>query len=364
VTSDEPWSDVWHTQLHYTFQLSGENKVYFLQPPTGWRFSNLFRFTFRRQTRESSITLVQYINYLPAVLGLVSVYINDKLNQLRFIFNLSAKEKKNLLIWHFDPMRSCYFFSGKKEIKHIYHVVDPYAGTMLDAKLASSADLVVVTSPKFLNHYRELNVNVLHVRQGADISFFQSGLDQYRERKSTDERVLLIGTLSNELDLDLLGMLAEKHGYKFLFIGPDKFTSAEIRNRFTQLVSKGSFTWLGQMAPAAFLPYLVAGKAGVIAYDHHNRPVNNLRSPLKVITYLAAGKPVITNIDCEIPELLGKGIYFAGDHKTFIDLLGKVYRNELPFDTAAVSAYLESVSYKKLIADILAALPAGKVSHA
>ena len=41
VTSDEPWSDVWHTQIHYAAQLSRLYNVVFLGPPNKWSIRNL-----------------------------------------------------------------------------------------------------------------------------------------------------------------------------------------------------------------------------------------------------------------------------------------------------------------------------------
>ena len=68
-----------------------------------------------------------------------------------------------------------------------------------------------------------------------------------------------------------------------------------------------------------------------------------------MISYLAAGKSIISNIDCEIPTLMGKAIFKVGTEAEYFELIEKGFRNELPFDQHAVDAYLKSIEYDELL---------------
>jgi len=352
VTSDEPWCDVWHTQLHYANQLSKYFQITYLNPPTSWKIGKLFKWNLQPNRINNNLVVIDYINYLPAFLGKLALFFNDRLNGYRASFAYGNRKGQFNIVWRFDPMRSLYLFSHGKNIKYIYHVVDPYAGKMLDDKLAASADAVVVTSPKFYDHYKQLNPNVLLIKQGLDIAFFEYHRQQHLDTKYGD-RVLLVGTLSDDIDWLLLDWLVSEHQFKFLFIGPYQIRNEKWKNLIDIHEHSGMFKLLGPKAPAQFAPYLFSAKAGVICYDFGSNPVNNLRSPLKVITYLAAYKPVITNIDCEIPELNGKGIFFTEDRNQFATWLNEAMADKLALDQFKINSYLQSVSYIGLIEQIL-----------
>src|SRR6187549_1338554 len=80
VTSDEPWCDIWHTQLHYAFQLSKRTKVIFLGPPDPWKPGNLFKLKQNHYPVNSNLEVVTYHNFIPAKFGKISLWINDRIN--------------------------------------------------------------------------------------------------------------------------------------------------------------------------------------------------------------------------------------------------------------------------------------------
>ncbi|HEX5001890.1 MAG TPA: hypothetical protein VFW78_05305 [Bacteroidia bacterium] len=352
VTSDEPWCEVWHTQLHYANQLSNYFKVIYLNPPTTWKFSKLFTWSLNPKQINNNLTVIEYVNYLPAFLGKLALFINDRMNGYRAQNASGDKTGHFDIVWRFDPMRSFYLFPSNKEIKYIYHVVDPYAGKMLDENLAKSADAVIVTSPKFYQHYNQLNNNVLLVKQGVDTAFYEHRRKQ-QYASAFNDRVLLLGTLSDDIDWLFLDWLVKEHHFKFLFIGPFQIKNEKWRDLIAGHERTGMFKLLGPKSPEDFAPYLFAAKVGVICYDAGSNPVNNLRSPLKVITYLAAFKPVITNIDCEIPDLLNKGIFFTEDRNRFASWIDDAMSGKLTIDEFQIKNYLQSVSYTGLIDLIL-----------
>ncbi|MBL0343231.1 MAG: hypothetical protein IPP71_21650 [Bacteroidetes bacterium] len=357
VSSDESWSDIWHTQLHYSYQLSKRYEVIFMNPPKGWKFSNLFRFKVESIQVFEHLTLTGYYNFLPSSLGKWVLKVNDKVNEILLNRLLHCRKNQQFIFWHFDPFRSLYTFSGNTNCKHIYHVIDPIAGHHHDLEFSKMANLVVITSPKFLNHYTALNKNVLQISQGVDLDFYRNHmLEDTPDTLISKNSVLLLGTISDDIDFELLGKIALRFPVGLVLIGPDKTVKQESKNRFKELLAVKGVHWLGPMKPENFKEHVMACKIGIIAYDSSNNQKNNLRSPLKVISYLGCHKPVISNIDCEIPVLLNKAIYFVDKEESYFNLIEKCYTDQLNFDTIAVDEYLASIDYNYLLKIIFSAL--------
>lgn len=355
VTSDEPWGDIWHTQLHYAHQLSKRYHVYYFDPPLPWQPNNLFRIRTTSRAISERLTVIRYFNFLPSALGKLALRINDFVNE-RLLFKMMKKHHGRMhpLVWHFDPFRSFYTLR-KHGVKHIYHVVDPIAGSHLDVEQSKNADVVVITSPKFASHYQALNKSVLKVAQGADTAFLREHESGIASLPSSDS-ILLLGTISDEIDFSILKNLAHRFPGKLVIIGPDNTRNAWHKEQFRELTAIKGVTWLGPMDPSVFRKHLQACRLGIIAYDNSKHDRNNLRSPLKVISYLAAGKSIISNIDCEIPLLMGKAIYKVSTEAEYFGLIERGFRNELYFDQNAVDTYLKSIEYDELLRQIFVQL--------
>jgi len=358
LTSDEPWSDIWHTQLHYAYQVSKRCKVFYLNPPGPWKISNLFDFKPESKQISENLKVVRYKNLLPSFIGILSVFINDFINEILIKKQIPGfNSKSKLVVWHFDPFRSLYIFRKFSNAKHVYHVVDPVVGYHLDKEMALMADLVIVTSPKFLSHYQSLNKNVMQVGQGVDLDFFNEKFtpDSLKSLVSYDS-ILLLGTFSDEIDYRFLHLLAARYPGKLVLIGPDKTVADDTKATLEKLKSIPGVQWLGPMNPVVFHKHLVACRVGIITYTYSNYERNNLRSPLKVISYLACGKCIISNIDCEMPDLTNKAIYIVDNDNAYFELLDASYKNELQFDESAVGEFLSAMDYQKLLTTIFAGM--------
>ncbi len=354
VTSDEPWSAVWMPQLHYAYQLSRRCNVIFLGPPEPWTLKSLFRFRYKPEKYNDRLLRIRYLNVLPLSLGNIALRINDWINE-RVIRKtiLSGTTLPDLIAWRFDMIRSIFLFDDRKEARQVFHVIDPIVTCEYDKPLSRSAELVIVTSPKFIDHYRALNNNVLQIAQGVDLDFYMEPA-RYSEGDVavSKDSVLLLGSFTDDINYLLLKKIAKQVPNNLVLIGPKRFSSDVKEGQFDDLIKENKVHWLGAMEPVAFRPHLDACKAGIICYDHDINANNKLRSPLKAIGYLAAGKCIISNIDCEIPSLVGKAIYNVDDDNSFFPMISKIYSGELNFDKIAVEKYLKSIDYNTLLAGI------------
>src|SRR5688572_8006077 len=352
VTSDEPWSDVWMPQLHYAYQLSKRYNVIFLGPPATWSIRSLFRLKHEAKKYNDRLIVINYLNVLPLFIGKLAVFINDLINQKLISKKITVNSKlPDLIMWRFDPFRSMYIYNDKNKARQVFHVIDPIAGKDLDIPLTKMSELVITTSPKFMDHYKALNKKVILLRQGVDIDFYNSAVTSEDINSSiAKDSVLLLGSFTDDIDYLFLKKIADHISTNLVFIGPMKILKHEKVTQFNDLIGKDNVHWLGPMEPNKFLSYLKACNVGIISYDHDNNPNNKFRSPLKAIGYLAAHKCIISNIDCEIPSLQNKAIYILNDEQAYLKLLDKSFAGSLLFDEEAVKRYLASIDYDNLIA--------------
>lgn len=359
ITSDEPWSAVWHTQLHYAWQLSMRNRVIYVNPPKPWKFSKLFYSADTNFSVSPQLIVVPYQNVLPSFLGKAAMFINDWFTGCRINKVLSKwTDVKVSEAWHFDRYRGYFLYRGRKSVKHIYHIVDPYLAEKNDRLFAESSDLVILTSPKHLKHYLDINPNTIRIPQGVDLDFYKQDINSESMEAASGfkDSILLLGTLTYDVDFEFLTTVASRYPGKLLIIGPDKINNPESRSKFEKLLEVPGVNWLGPMKPSDFLPYLKVCKVGVIVYRKTESGNNNLRSPLKVINYLAAGKCVISNIDCEIPSLLNEAVYTVSSSDEYLNLIDAAMNGNLQFNNSLVDRYLREVSYDHLLGKIYSVL--------
>ena len=62
ITSNEPWGDIWYTKHNYAYELSKTNKVFFLNPPKGWRQNSLKNIKIRSEKINGQIFNVGFKN--------------------------------------------------------------------------------------------------------------------------------------------------------------------------------------------------------------------------------------------------------------------------------------------------------------
>lgn len=353
VTSDEPWCDIWHTQLHYTFQLSKQHRVFFIGPPDRWNPIRWLNDSPDIIKVSDNLTLLSYRNYFPARFGIIAMWINDFFNELR-IKRIAGENfaNRHLLMWRFDHFRGFYLFRNKKNSKELFHVIDPIMHARYNELFAKSAELVLVTSPKFLESYLHFNPNTILVPQGIDLDSYNTSVPDLSIHGIAVNAIVLLGTLSDSVDYLLLYRIAERFPEQLVVIGPDRIVSDEQRKEWERVLNSNNMRWLGAMRPTDFIPYLKVCRLGLICYSSTGKSDNNLRSPLKVISYLAAGKMVISNIDCEIPELENVAIHIVNNPDLVIERIADALSGKLDFDKESVGAYLRKIEYKNLIRDI------------
>jgi glycosyltransferase involved in cell wall biosynthesis len=360
VTSDEPWSDVWHTQIHFAFQLSKIYNVIFLGPPSKWGFGTVFKSLAINKVSDSLIAIA-YLNILPARLGRFAVWFNDLFNE--YVISRMCKRFSwydHFIVWHFDRYRSVHIWRSNQEVSHIYHVIDPVANLNYDRYLARFSDMVIVVSPRYLTHYQKLNKEVMLQGQGFDPTF--SGVIPKDLSEYQPDSILLLGTLLDDVGFELLIEIAEKFKErKLVIIGPNRVADPNRLNLLNHLLTLKNVIWTGPLPPEKHLPYIWASSVCLVAYEITGKVQGKnhiLSTPLKVLTYLACKKPVVSNINCEIPSLKDHGIFEEFDEKSFIDRVGWCLNQKNAIDIDLVDGFLNDNNYPKIISRVIDRLSA------
>lgn len=354
VTSDEPYSKMWHTQLIYTEYLSKSNTVYFINPPKKWEFKNLFCNSLKETQVSSNLTILNYINKLPVFLNAFNRF-NEYYNEQKISKLLNRVGLKKVLIWQFDSYRNSFsnnFFDKSILVKRIYHVIDPFYNNPIDRWLCEISDLIIVTSPRNNNYYSNYSKKLINVSQSLDIELqmklINSNATIWPKLKSN--YFVLLGTLSDDIDFDWILHSLDNKDFKLVIIGKVIGLSKQ-KKKFELLFEHPRVEYLGLLSPQEFYPILKHANAGLIVYNEDRR--SKVCSPLKALNYIISELPVITNIDCEIPELLNNSIYFASTEKEFQCYISSAFNKILTPNLVVVNSYLAKVSISLSVETII-----------
>lgn len=353
ITSDEPYSNMWHTQLIYTEFLSKTNRVYFINPPTKWYLKKLFFNSLNIKKENDNLFVINYINKLPSSFSLFQKW-NELYNEKKIAQILKKNNYKNILVWHFDSFRNAFsnsFFDSQISLKRIYHVIDPFYNNPLDKYLCQKANKIVVTSPRNNLFYEKYSNKIINIPQCLDIELQKELINakQIKQSKFKDHYFVLLGTISDDIDFDWILECLKIKEFKLVIIG--KVIQLKIYvDKWNFILNHLQVDYLGLCSPAEFYPLLKNASAGLIIYNEEKRI--GVRSPLKALNYLISQIPVITNVDCEIPQLINKGICFSDNLNNFNHYVNLVLTKKIKTNTIEADNYLNTISISNAVANI------------
>ena len=361
LLSNEVWGPVWYSKHHYAVELARTNTVLFIGPPLPWSPRNVIEPPFQVEQVQPNLWSIRTGNPCPMRLrqrlfrGWNDQWLARKLENWLKQQKLTGPR----ILWQFDPNRLTTTPLGVNWT-YLYHAVDPYQNFPSDTFLARRAGLVIAINDELFAYYQKLNERVLQVPHGF-APHPETHLDPAEEALRNERPYfLLVGTLSNDLDLNLLEAIGKRFPDKrLLLIGPDMFHTQDFRDAFQALLRRQpTIRHLGVRPAQALGPWMRGAVANLVLYQFGLTKTVGTRSPHKLIPYLAAGRPVVTTLSGLLPILEGKGLYSAPTPEQFLQLMEAAETGTLTVDEPAVAAYLESVRYPRLLERIFAALPA------
>lgn len=356
LTSNELWGDVWFSKHHYANELANlGHTVYFINPSPKWQLKNIFSFRLSIEKLRDNLYTINYNNNFPVFFfPNFFLFLNDQLNLLK-LKSLYTK-KNNIIWWKFDCYRFAWDNRFVKNHPKIYHVVDPYIETLLDEKLAKNSDLIVCTNKLLYDIYKTKNykkvIHIPHAFSNENCSIDTERVKYYRS--NYDEFILLIGSITKNIDFDLLDEIL-KNNYTIVLGGRMYPLDSEYTIKWEKLKNHPNFHFIGEVKYSDIQNLICAAKICIVAYK--NEGLNRYRVPLKITDYIKQNKPVITTINAGMDELVNKIVFEVNSKEEFCQKLTYLYEIKMENSSNAnLINYIKDNSYKKFIDKILVEL--------
>jgi hypothetical protein len=347
ITSDEPWGDVWHTQLHYAYELSKLFNVIYINPPVKG-IKKMLKSKIKPIDINNNLRIVNYIRLVPLKFGRLSILINDFITSVLIKFNLPSYN--NIILWRIDHFRLHHLFFIKVKYS-IYHVIDHWIEFPEDKMLAQSSDMVIYTSPRLANHYVGLSKRHINIPQGISEEEFITDKNIIDNLKLKYGKYMFsCSTFSDSVDIEiLLAVAREFSNINLVLAGPVIFEKKENIYLFNKLINMENVYYLGILSGKELKNYIAAAVICLIHYPFSLQSKFLVRSPHKILNYLAQCKPVVTSFKCEIESLEDNVIFYASNLNDYINYIHKILTKELSFNQSEIYAYLNDVKYENLI---------------
>ncbi|MCH2023550.1 MAG: hypothetical protein MK207_13825 [Saprospiraceae bacterium] len=332
ITSNEPWGDLWYSKQNYAYELSKKNTVYFINPPTKWRLSNLFSNPITEGAYNENLHYINYENFLPLRSSFLN-RLNNKLISKHLKNYFQKKGIEDTILWAFDPLRlynhkllGCKF--------GIYHCVDFYYFQYLgEHELCKNSDLLFATSQRFLDDYGDFSAPKYVVPHGISSEEFITSPEELNNMDiEIKDYALYAGVIDHRMDFSLLERAITKFpDVPFLFVGPLRLYSRPIKEKdltaAKRIFEEKKYNNLHSIGSRHFKTlknYIKNAKFCISFMDmeYHANTVHHH----KTLVYLTQGKPVFGPVFSEYKDL-GNIMYMHNDGEEQLNLIESFLNN-------------------------------------
>lgn len=270
-------------------------------------------------------TIIESLNWIPNT-SVFSVF--NKLNNKKFAGEINKalmrlSFKNCVLIIDKDIFRSFYLKEFLKPRYTIYLDRDytlgfsywKRHGITLEPKLISKCDAVVCNSTDFQKNNKKYNENSFYISNGANLELFSANKTWQMPKELENLQRPLIGyvgaLISSRLDISLIANVANKlKAGTVVLIGPQDldFENSELHElkNVTFIEKKDT-----QIVPS----YLTHFDVCINPQALNEITIGNF--PLKIVEYLAMGKPVVATATNTMKEVFSNHSYLATSHSEF-----------------------------------------------
>ncbi len=254
------------------------------------------------------------------------------IKKIKKVYTLFNDHTLPLIIWSYSPLFIDYF----NQWKNSFTIFDAVNNWMEQPsfknyrkrlqnnyqKISRQSDLVFTLSPNLSDLFKRLgrSTNTYYIPSGVDLAHYQLSKQQENELIALPRPIIgYIGTIQKRIDTDLLEYLAKKNPNKsFVFVGPvwPHFLRGVRRSASSlkQLENFSNIYFLGQKSYQQLPNYLSQFDVAII--PHRLDEFTKYTAPLKLLEYLAAGKPVVSTPIGEIKKIF-PSLYFAENYSEF-----------------------------------------------
>lgn len=348
IISNEPWGDVWFSKQNYAYELSKKNRVFFVDPTSRWKLTNLFNSGVSIKKVSETLYVLSYRNFLPAI-NLPVFRFNNFIVSRRIKERLRREKATSSILWTFDPMR-LYDPAALGASYSIFHCVDKYfQGHMGERLLYSRINTVLCVSRSFLDDYRSFTDSVHYIPHGISSEDFNYG-DRPADLPPGDYG-LYVGTIDHRLDFDLIEKMVLRFSeMPFVFVGRNNIPAGNAAARLFRDNAYGNVYAIGTRHFKQ-LKHYIAHAAFCIAPMNRTVEGNDI-SHHKIFQYMALGKPVFSGIFSEYTSFSDL-LYMDNDQENLIDRMEAFLKHgeddSLP---SKRSAYVRQFTFEELLKKI------------
>lgn len=282
--------------------------------------------------------ILESINWIPST-AIFSVFnlINNK--RLAKEIKKAVKElnfEEFILINDKDIFRSFYLKELLKPRLYIYLDRDytigfgywKRHGVSLEPKLMQKSDAVICNSLDFTKSAAKQNPNSFYIGNGVDLDLFNNNTSwEFPERFREIPRPIIgyVGAiLSSRLDIDLITQTArDRPDWSVVMIGGEDEDFAQ-----SALHSLPNVYFLGKIHKEEIPPYMKHFDVCTNPQIVNEITIGNF--PLKIIEYLALGRPVVAITTNTMREVFSESCYLADNQPEYVKKIEQALREDNP----------------------------------
>ena len=306
--------------------------------------------------------LLESINWIP----FTSIFSRlNRINNRRFAGEIKSASAelgfdKFVLVNDKDIFRGFYLKELLQPEKYIYlHRDNTVAmdywrrhGQKLEPLLMQKSDAVVCNSPEFTEDTRRYNPRSYNIGNGYDASRYNADEDIPEPEDLSaipHPRIMYVGALlALRLDVDLMEKLAAaRPGWNFVFIGKE-----DEAFRQSNLHDRPNAYFLGTKHTREVPAYMA--HADVCINPQVVNEITDGNFPLKVLEYLAMGKPVVATSTSTMRQVFAGHTDLAAGLGGFVSQIEEALKNGV--DKKETAAFLKGFNWQSISNNLLKAI--------
>lgn len=260
-----------------------------------------------------------FLNYLSFILFSIVPAIKLSFSKIDIVFvnqvspitiampGIIVKKLRNipLIMWVTDLWPESVKDAGNLKSNFIPRIILPIV-----KYIYNSCDKILVSSKAFIDSVREkttLNKEIIYMPQWGETTFSDQKIIDYKNKdfeKIKDFKVLFAGNIGVAQDFESIikAMNEIRNSPIHLVVLGDGRAKEESLKKINKLKLESKVTFLGSF-PLEYMPYFFS-KSDALLISLKKSEVFSKTIPAKTQSYMAFGKPILTNADGEVSRII------------------------------------------------------------